>query len=224
MQLPLAAAPSFPAVLHRLEADVAALTDGKSSFELPVIGDMARSQTVQTLGITGFGLSVTSLEEVFLRLNNASDEDANDDSSSALKVENQGQSPSKGDRLSEHNAQTCSDEVVEAGDDAVTVQQQASEQNEDSAELANDQAKLRKATVNIWNIQPDGRSCTRQWRTMIYKRWINFKRDIKGIISQVLLPIVFVALVMLTLTADISPVGSFLHIFCFYIYAGVSRV
>ena len=224
LQLPLESVGDFPAVLQQLEADVqftndnddmkagrrvAAVSskqlnargavDSKAGDEVDGLNDESHDAR-DPLNVTGFGLSVTSLEEVFLRLNEDSSDDGDDTKCDAAGMENDvaidvGASDHT-DGAQDHHNQGKEDDTNAAHDDA---------HNKHSANLELDG----RTPVSIWNVEPVARSCTRQWRSMFRKRWIAFKRDIKGIVFQVLLPVVFVALIMLTLTADISPVGAY---------------
>ena len=299
LQLPLASVGDFPALLEQLEADVQRTNDNGDDEGGRVGGASAGRQQTQrqtqqrTLGVTGFGLSVTSLEEVFLRLNNDDEEEGEDDETGAHKAKDRdddavhiavrseesvtgnddgdGDDGAGGDEAQQKNKEQQGDDVEKAVKNSGAAETAVDDGSSTDVGMI-DLDKGVAGTVNIWNVEPAERSCTRQWRTMILKRWINFQRDIKvrracvcehvracvrcascavrpyvcvppklrrrsnltrrgrhrlhllshsvthslfslihrngqGIIFQVMLPVVFIVLIMLTLTADISPVG-----------------
>lgn len=244
LQLPLESVSNFPAVLQQLEADVQLTNDNDdmkagrrvaavSVKQLDARGavDSKAGEPVDdelngvnrdvrgSLNVTGFGLSVTSLEEVFLRLNEDSSDDGDDDAKGvsagadddvAIVV---GASDTDGAR--DHQDQGNGDDTHGAAHDHVQDKHTAADHHKPDGQTP----------VSIWNVEPVARSCTRQWRSMFRKRWIAFKRDVKGIVFQVLLPVVFVALIMLTLTADISPVGAYhaAHTLLFVLWTGWLR-
>ena len=229
LQLPLSDVGNFPPVLERLENDVLR-TNARSKGESIADTDVGTNDkaALPPLGVLGFGLSVTSLEEVFLRLNEQdlrreareSNDDADsekDDKAIDLDLEEGGGGKTsgtgtaagsgQGDGAGEADeAEAPKSPTTKAKDRALGVDARVDDVSSVKRETKAGEKDDTEA-VNIWNVQPEQRSWARQWRTMIYKRWINFKRDIKGIVFSVLLPVVFVALIMLTLTADISPVG-----------------
>ena len=189
LQLPLAQVSSFSKVFRLLEADVQATKLAREADAL----DVGSTTHNDSLGVLGFGLSVTSLEEVFLRLNAECDENVSDADKIATGISDCGIAdvgepesnapPGPGRRIVKVDSETSIDVVPESSD-----------------------------APTIWNASPSERSHLRQWKALVLKRWINFKRDIAGALFQLLLPILFVALIMVISIVDVGATGPIMEL------------
>lgn len=134
------------------------------------------------LGVESYGVTMTTLEQVFLKLA--------EDNDKLLAEQKEDELASKCDFHT----------VFKKGLSFIT------KKREDTHDMEGEKAK-QDADTREWDKQYKPAGILRQFREMLRKRFISSRRDKKGLMFQILVPVVTVALVMLMLRIKIDPSG-----------------
>eukprot|EP00850_Spirogloea_muscicola_P018780 SM000176S03111 [mRNA] locus=s176:35560:47252:+ [translate_table: standard] len=186
---------------HVPEARLLNSSGGEMAYQLPMAAkgrfaglfEELESRSGE-LHIGAFGASVTTLEEVFLQLTGLYDAPK-----VALNVGGEARNLDRDKPLSD----TC--EAPSKGSFRSTAGSKL--RGASSLEKVDADLEVGGAAISIPGILPEERSFKRAWIELFKKRLTIARRDVKGLLNSILLPVAVIAFVMLILTITVNPAG-----------------
>ncbi|CAM6122589.1 unnamed protein product [Calypogeia fissa] len=173
---------------------------GEMAFQLPVANKAAFAELFEeleqqkdALKIGGYGVSMTTLEEVFIRL-------ANEDTTPVAQMKSSHPESHRHDELD-----LLPPTELESGAGDGETDPLFSIYEKGSFVLEDEDVEAAFAARRMVTVE----SCSffTAWFEMLKKRAIIARRDLKGLINTILLPVAVIAFVMMILKLNIDPVG-----------------
>jgi len=212
---------------------------GELSFRLPTNASSSFPSLLEILenehvryGIETWGLSMTTLEEVFLSLTKRAHkkETTSKNGKRSNSVFNRLFRRSRVESSSKKKVQT---KVSSSGimnwfrsaadvhvrleddddDDEIIDKETKEEESKISSSSSSSSTNTNNIAKSVWNVKSGSRNSTRQFVESLRKRWISAKRDMKGFFCLIVIPICTVALVLVILHLNVAPTGSSLTLY-----------
>ena len=208
---------------------------GELSFRLPTDTSSLFPPLLEILengysrfGIETWGLSMTTLEEVFLSLTKRAHKKVETSkktkrSSSVFNILfSRGTQDEKLNKRKEASSMTTTgimkwfrspaDVHVMLKDENELLDDEEDEQEEETKQQKENQSQDNQVET-VWNVKSGQRSSSRQFVESLRKRWISAKRDLKGFFCLIVVPICTVALVLVILYLNVAPTGPSLKLY-----------
>eukprot|EP00850_Spirogloea_muscicola_P017011 SM000142S00525 [mRNA] locus=s142:89468:101029:- [translate_table: standard] len=186
---------------HVPEARLLNMSGGEMAYQLPMAAkgrfaglfEELESRSGE-LHVGAFGASVTTLEEVFLQLTGLYDAPI-----VALNVGGEARN------LDQDKPPADGCEAPDKG----SFRSKSGSKSRGASSLEKVDADLEVGGAAIFNpgLLPEERSFKRAWKELFKKRLIIARRDVKGLLNSILLPVAVIAFVMLILTISVNPAG-----------------
>ena len=224
---------------HVSSAVMTSSSAGELSFRLPTNASSSFPPLLEILenghsrfGIETWGLSMTTLEEVFLsltkrahkKLERSKKKPRRSIINRLFRRGSQKQDEKKKDtgmlkwlKSPAHALSLAHVEHVRLKDEEETKERQQ-EQEDEEEQVQQNQVEA------VWNVKSGERSHSRQFVESLRKRWISAKRDLKGFFCLIVVPICTVALVLVILQLNVAPTGPSLKLYPDTLYGEQSVV
>ena len=200
---------------HVSSAVMTSSSAGELSFRLPTNASSSFPPLLEILenehsrfGIETWGLSMTTLEEVFLSLTKRAHK----------KLQRSRKKPRRSvfNRLfrrdSQRNEKKKSTGMLKWLRSPAHVEHVRLKDVEEETKKKEEPVQQNQVEA-VWNVKSGPRSHSRQFMESLRKRWISAKRDPKGFFCLIVVPICTVALVLVILQLNVAPTGPSLKLY-----------